>query len=79
MVYFQTNFGKFWTALEWKMLVYFMTPWNILGPFVIIYDCLVFLMVIWYIFSRFDMFGSTQILTTLSNATKSDNQPKKKA
>jgi hypothetical protein len=33
MVYFQTknpNLGKFWRALELKMLVYFMTIWNIL-------------------------------------------------
>jgi hypothetical protein len=32
MVYFQTknpNLGKFLMALEWKMLVYFMTIWNI--------------------------------------------------
>jgi hypothetical protein len=40
MVYFQTtnlNLGKFWRALELKMLVYFMTIWNILGPFGVIY------------------------------------------
>jgi hypothetical protein len=44
MVYFQTknpNLGKFWMDLEWKMLLYFMTIWNILGPFGIIYDRLV--------------------------------------
>jgi hypothetical protein len=32
MVYFYTknpNLGKFWRTLEWKMLVYFMTVWNI--------------------------------------------------
>jgi hypothetical protein len=32
MVYFQTknpNLGKFWRALEWKLLVYFMVIWNI--------------------------------------------------
>jgi hypothetical protein len=36
MVYFQTkypNLGKFWMSLEWKMLLYFKTIWNILGPF----------------------------------------------
>jgi hypothetical protein len=36
MVCFQTknhNLGKFWRALEWKMLVYVMTIWNILRPF----------------------------------------------
>jgi hypothetical protein len=44
MVYFQTknpNLGKFWRALEWKILVYFMTIWNILLPFGIIYARLV--------------------------------------
>jgi hypothetical protein len=44
MVYFQTknpNMGKFWRALEWKMLVYFMTIWNNLWPFGIIYGRLV--------------------------------------
>jgi hypothetical protein len=25
--------GKFWTALEWKRLVYSLTTWNILQPF----------------------------------------------
>jgi hypothetical protein len=40
MVYFQAknpNFGKIWRALEWKMLLYFMTIWNIKRPFGIIY------------------------------------------
>jgi hypothetical protein len=40
MVYFQTknpNLGIFWWALECKMLLYFMTIWNILRPFGIIY------------------------------------------
>jgi hypothetical protein len=39
MVHFQTknpNLGKFWRALEWKMLVYFMTMWTILRTFGII-------------------------------------------
>jgi hypothetical protein len=43
MVYFQTknpNLGKFWRACEWKML-YFITIWNILRPFGIIYGRLV--------------------------------------
>jgi hypothetical protein len=34
MVCFQTknpNLGKLWRTLEWKMLVYFMVTWNILG------------------------------------------------
>jgi hypothetical protein len=44
MVYFQTqnsDLGKFWRALDWKMFVYFMTIWNILRPFGIIYGHLV--------------------------------------
>jgi hypothetical protein len=44
MVCFQTknpNLGKFWRALEWKMLVYFMVIWNILLPFGIFYGRLV--------------------------------------
>jgi hypothetical protein len=52
MVYFQTknpNLGKFWRALEWKMLVYFMTIWNILRQFGITYGRFVKVVVIWYI------------------------------
>jgi hypothetical protein len=40
MVYLQTknpNLGKFWSGLEWKMLVHFMTIWSILRLFGIIY------------------------------------------
>jgi hypothetical protein len=40
MVCFQTknpSLVKFWRALEWKMLLYFMTLWNIYGLFGIIY------------------------------------------
>jgi hypothetical protein len=56
MVSFQTknpNLGKFWRALDWKMLVYFMAIWNILQKFGIFYDHLVYFVVIWYIFPRF--------------------------
>jgi hypothetical protein len=28
-----SNFGKIRRALEWKMLLYFMTIWNISQPF----------------------------------------------
>jgi hypothetical protein len=37
MVYFQTknpNGGKYWRALDWKMLTYFTDIWDILWPFV---------------------------------------------
>jgi hypothetical protein len=49
MVLFQTknpNLGKFWRALEWKMLV-FMIIWNILWPLVY--------------FSHFGIFGPRKI------------------
>jgi hypothetical protein len=54
MVSFQTknlNLGKFWRALDWKMLIYFMAIWNILQTFRIFYDHLVHFVFIWYIFS----------------------------
>jgi hypothetical protein len=57
---FQTknpNLGKFWRALEWKMLVYFMTIWNILRPFGITYGRLIGLVVIWYIFPNLVSLG----------------------
>jgi hypothetical protein len=53
---FQTNnpnFGKFWKALDWKMLIYFMASWTILETFGIFYDHLVHLVFIWYIMSGF--------------------------
>jgi hypothetical protein len=56
MVCFPTenpNLGKFWGVLPWKILVYFMPIWNILGPLEIFYDNLVYFVVIWYIFPRF--------------------------
>jgi hypothetical protein len=59
MVGFQTknpNLGKFWRALEWKMLVctfygyleYFTVIWYILWSFINA-------VVIWYIFPRFGL------------------------
>jgi hypothetical protein len=41
MVYFQSknlNLGNFWRALDWKMLIKFMTLWNILRTFDIFCD-----------------------------------------
>jgi hypothetical protein len=46
MVCFQTknpNWGKFWRALEWKILVYFMIIWNILRPIGVHYGPMVIL------------------------------------
>jgi hypothetical protein len=56
MVSFQTknpNLGKFWRALDGKMLKYFTAIWNILRTFGIFCDHLVPFVFIWYIFSRF--------------------------
>jgi hypothetical protein len=41
------NLGKFWRALQWKMLVYVMDVWYILRPFAIFYGQ-VYFVVIWY-------------------------------
>jgi hypothetical protein len=44
---FQTNntslgkLGKFWRALDWKMMIYYMAIWNILQEFGICYNHLV--------------------------------------
>jgi hypothetical protein len=46
MVSFQTknpNLGKIRRALDWKMLIYFMSIWNILQTFGMFYDPLVHL------------------------------------
>jgi hypothetical protein len=50
MVYFQTkspNLGKFESALDYKMLIYFMCICNILWTFGIFYDHLVHFVFIW--------------------------------
>jgi hypothetical protein len=60
------NLGKFWRALELKMFVYFITIWNILQPFGIIYGCLVCGHLEY--FSRFGMFGPRQIWQPCSTA-----------
>jgi hypothetical protein len=58
MVSFQTknpNFGKFWRALHWKMLIYCLAIRNILQTFGIFYGQQDHFRVIWYIFTRFGM------------------------
>jgi hypothetical protein len=53
MVCFQTKnpyLGKFWRALDWKMLRSFMAIWNILRTYGKFYDHLVHNVLIWYIF-----------------------------
>jgi hypothetical protein len=65
MVYFQTknpNLDIFWRALECKMLVYFMTIWNILRPCDIIYGRLIYIVCEHRVYiSRFGMFGPRKI------------------
>jgi hypothetical protein len=67
MAYFQTknpNLGKFWSDLQFKMLVYvihshlvyFMTIWYILWPFGLFCGHLVYFVAIWYILWPFDIF-----------------------
>jgi hypothetical protein len=74
MVYFQAknpNLGKFWNALEWKMLVYFKTIWNILWPFGIIYDRLHSTVCGHLVyFSHFGMFGPRKIWQSWSTAVQ---------
>jgi hypothetical protein len=48
------NLGKFWRALDWKMLIYFMAIWNILQTFGIFYDHLVHFV---FILCSFGTFG----------------------
>jgi hypothetical protein len=65
MVCFQTknpNLGKFWRALEWKMLLYFMIIWNILWPFGMMYGSLVYVVCGHLVyFCLFGMFGPRKI------------------
>jgi hypothetical protein len=70
MVCFQTkniDLGKFWRKLEWKMLVYLMTIWNILWHFGIICGRLVKFVTVWYslwpfgIIFNFGMIGPRKI------------------
>jgi hypothetical protein len=58
MVYFHpksNNLGKFWKALQWKMLVFFIAILSTLQPTGICYCHLVPFLVIWYTFSSFGM------------------------
>jgi hypothetical protein len=65
MVYFQTkniNLGKIRRALEWKMLSYFMTIWNILLQFCILYSRVVEFVGSYLVyFCRFGMLGPRKI------------------
>jgi hypothetical protein len=71
MVCFQTknsNLGKFWRVLQWKILEYFMIIWSILQLLEIFYGHLVYFVVIWYIFPRFDILYQEKSGNTDANA-----------
>jgi hypothetical protein len=58
IVHFQTkdsNLGKYWRVLQWKMLIYFISIWYSLRTFGIVFGHLVYFLVIWYICPRFGM------------------------
>jgi hypothetical protein len=64
MVRFQTknpNLGKFWRACALTMFVYFMTIWNNLRPFGIIYGNNGIVCGHLVYFSHFGMFGPRKI------------------
>jgi hypothetical protein len=61
--YFQTrnpNLGKFWSVLQWKMLVYFLAIWYILRPSDLFCGHLVYCMVIGFSFPRFGILYQEQ-------------------
>jgi hypothetical protein len=58
------NLGKFWRALDWKILIYFTAIWNILQTFGICYDDFVFLR---YIFHRFGLIAPENLATLIRN------------
>jgi hypothetical protein len=62
MVYFETkspNLGKFWRALEWKVLVYPIVIWKNLRPFdIVTLSSFGNVVIIWYVFPRFGILHS---------------------
>jgi hypothetical protein len=55
MAYFQTKnpyLGKFWRALQYKRLLYFMAIWSVLRLFGIFYGCSINFFLFWYVASR---------------------------
>jgi hypothetical protein len=72
MVYFQTkntNLGKFWKVLQWKMLVYFMAILVFLRPTVVFHGHLYAFVDIWYIFPNL-VFCAKKNLATLVKRKK---------
>jgi hypothetical protein len=56
-----SNLCKFLSALDGKLLLYFMAIWNILRTFGIFYDHAVRFVFIWYIFSCFGIMYQRKI------------------
>jgi hypothetical protein len=70
MLYFQTKnlkLGKFWSVLDWKLLIYFMSICNILRTFWIFYDHLAHFVFIWYIFLFFLLCNKKNLATLVSS------------
>jgi hypothetical protein len=61
------NLGKIWRALEWKMFLYFMTIWNNLRLFGIIYGLFVKFVVIWYIFTFWYVWAKKNLATLVGS------------
>jgi hypothetical protein len=69
MVCFQTknpNLGKFWSVLQFKILVYFTPIWSILRPLEIYDGHLVYFVVIWHIYPRFGILYQENLATLIS-------------
>jgi hypothetical protein len=56
----KSNLGKFWRALQWKMLVCFMAIWNISRPF---FMTVTTFLVIWFIFDVLVSFTEKNLTT----------------
>jgi hypothetical protein len=68
------NFRKFWRALDWTMLIYFVAIRTILQTigiflqaFMIFYDHLVHFVFVWYIYPVWVIFSNKNLATHLEN------------
>jgi hypothetical protein len=77
-----TNLGKFWKDLQWKMFGIYRAILSILRPNGIFYVHLVHFVVMWYIFTRFGMLYREKSGNPVSNQKKvafpSDGTKRKK-
>jgi hypothetical protein len=71
MVYFRTkNLDKFFSVLQWKMLVKFMDISTVLLPFCICHGHLDYFVVILVYFSRFGMLYQEKYSNPINNISK---------